>query len=161
VENAGAVLVRSTELPRSITKDWVYVFISKQTINVFLFTLNGIQIIWSGCQTSSEVLYWNKGIKRGPEISQMWFSRSLVGVTLRDKMRSKDIWQQQKTKQINEDIRGYQTKWMPHLERLGNNRVPQIIMNYKPVGLRDLGRRRCRWQDQVWISERALSLNLD
>jgi hypothetical protein len=58
---------------------------------------------------------------------------------LRDRMRCEDIREQLKMKWIDKDIREYQKKWMQHLERMDNKRVPKIRIKHKPTGLRDLG----------------------
>jgi hypothetical protein len=51
-------------------------------------------------------------------------------------------------KRIDEDVREYQKKWMQLLEIRDIDRVPKIIMEYKSVVLRDLGRPTGRWKDQ-------------
>jgi hypothetical protein len=68
----------------------------------------------------------------------MKFAHNLVGVTLRDRLRSEDLREKLKMKWFDRDVREYQKKWMQHLEKMDNNRVPKIIMNYGPIGLRDL-----------------------
>jgi hypothetical protein len=68
----------------------------------------------------------------------MRFDRNLVGVTLRERMRSDGIREQLKMKRIDEHTREYQKKWTQYLEGKDNNRVPELTMNFKPVGLRDL-----------------------
>ncbi|KAJ4427825.1 hypothetical protein ANN_25590 [Periplaneta americana] len=39
------------------------------------------------------------------------------------------------------------TKWKDHVDRMAENRLPKKIMNYRPIGKRDLGRPRKRWLD--------------
>jgi hypothetical protein len=67
----------------------------------------------------------------------MRFAHDLVGVTLRDRMRSEDIREQVKMIRIDKD----------NLKGL-DNRVPKITMNYKPTGLRNLEQPRSCWQEQ-------------
>jgi hypothetical protein len=63
-------------------------------------------------------------------------------------MRNEDTREELTMKPIDEDIREYQKKWKQHLGRMDNSRVSEVIINYKHVGLRDLGRSRSLWQDQ-------------
>jgi hypothetical protein len=72
----------------------------------------------------------------------MRFACNLIGVTLRDTMRSEDTGEELKMNWIDEDIKEYQKKWMQHLERINYNTVFKITMSYKPVGLMELGRPR-------------------
>jgi hypothetical protein len=74
----------------------------------------------------------------------MRFACYLVGVTLRDTARCEDVREQLKVKRFDQDIRECQKKWMQLLGRVDNSGAPIIIMNFKPVGLRDLGRPRSR-----------------
>ncbi|KAJ4428654.1 hypothetical protein ANN_25647 [Periplaneta americana] len=39
------------------------------------------------------------------------------------------------------------TKWKDHVDIMAENRLPKKIMNYRPIGKRDLGRPRKRWLD--------------
>jgi predicted ArsR family transcriptional regulator len=40
----------------------------------------------------------------------------------------------------------YKQKWINHLERMDNTRLPKHALNYRPRGRRDRGRPRKRWQ---------------
>jgi hypothetical protein len=57
-----------------------------------------------------ETLVLREEEKRTPETSQMRFACNLVGLTLRDRMRTEDIREQLKMKWIDKDIREYQKK---------------------------------------------------
>ncbi|PSN57768.1 hypothetical protein C0J52_07282 [Blattella germanica] len=72
--------------------------------------------------------------KRRLEAAQMYFMRSLVGKTRRDRVR-------------NQDVRT-QKQWKEHVMRMPPCRLPKLAMFYKPDGTRDLGRPRRRWSDQ-------------
>jgi hypothetical protein len=49
---------------------------------------------------------------------------------------------------INLRIKDCQIKWLQHLERMEQNRIPKLLLNYKPRGRRDQGRPGRRWREQ-------------
>ena len=86
--------------------------------------------------------------KRRLEAAQMYFMRSLVGKTRRDRVRNQDVRTQLGVENIVEEICNYQKQWKEHVMRMPPCRLPKLAMFYKPDGTRDLGRPRRRWSDQ-------------
>jgi hypothetical protein len=81
-----------------------------------------------------------------PEVAEMHFLRSVKECTRLDKIRSEVI---RKEREISgtQDVRDkYKQKWINHLKRMDNTRLPKYALNYKRRGRRDCGRRRKRWQ---------------
>ncbi|KAJ4451457.1 hypothetical protein ANN_02919 [Periplaneta americana] len=50
-------------------------------------------------------------------------------------------------RQVHDMVEENKTKWKDHVDRMAENRLPKKIMNYRPIGKRDLGRPRKRWLD--------------
>jgi hypothetical protein len=84
--------------------------------------------------------------KRRIETSKIKFLRSVLGVSLRDKITSEDERKQLNTERMVEEIQEYQNKWHNHVERLSPERLPWQTYSYHPTGRRDIGRPRWRQQ---------------
>jgi len=46
-------------------------------------------------------------------------------------------------------IKSKRLSWLAHVERMTNERVPEIIYKWKPYATRPKGRPRLRWEDDV------------
>ena len=44
-----------------------------------------------------------------------------------------------------EQLRSNKRKWCEHLGRMAGDRIPVLVMEYRPVGMRDVGRPRAKW----------------
>ena len=75
-------------------------------------------------------------------------SSSLRGVTLRDRMKSKEIRKKWKAEEMIGDTQNYQLKWNQHVLRIPESSIPRKALQYRPQGKRDLGRPYCRRKDQ-------------
>jgi hypothetical protein len=78
----------------------------------------------------------------------MPFLRSVAGYRLIDHRRSECIREELQITDINSRIKYYQMKWLKNLERMEQNRIPKLLLNYKPRGRRDQGRPCRRWREQ-------------
>jgi hypothetical protein len=99
-------------------------------------------------QYGSETWVLRVADKRRIETSEMRFLRSVLGVSLRDKIRSEDERKQLNTERIVEEIQEYQNKWHNHVERMPPERLPWQTYSYHPTGRRDTGRPRRRHREQ-------------
>jgi hypothetical protein len=64
----------------------------------------------------------------------------LSGVTLRERIKSEEIRKRWKVEEMIDDIQDYQLKWNQHVLRMPENRIPRKALQYRPQGIRDLGR---------------------
>jgi len=80
------------------------------------------------------------------EAAEMCFLRSVKGYTRLDKIRSEVIRKELEISGIQDERSKYKQNWINHLERMDNTRLPKHALNYKPIGRRDRGRPRKRWQ---------------
>jgi len=80
------------------------------------------------------------------EAAEMRFLKSVTGYTRLDKIRSEVIRQELEISEIKDARLKYEQKWINHLERMDNTRLPKYVLTYKPRGRRDRGRPRKRWQ---------------
>ena len=61
-------------------------------------------------------------------------------------VRNEDVRNELNVHAINEKkITEYKERWKHHINRMGNGRIPQKILNYNPRAERDIGRPRKRW----------------
>ena len=49
----------------------------------------------------------------------------------------------------------YKQNWIDHLERMEDSRLPKYALYYKPLGKRDRGRPRGRWQNNILAGTEA------
>ncbi|KAJ4438975.1 hypothetical protein ANN_14929 [Periplaneta americana] len=57
-----------------------------------------------------------------------------------DRKRNEEILEQLEVESIEEKINSYKLNWLDHVRRMENSRIPKIMMQYKPRGLRRPGR---------------------
>ena len=50
---------------------------------------------------------------------------------------------------INDKLTQYKINWREYIQRMNDNRLPKIILNYKPEGRRNIGRPQTRWGDDL------------
>jgi hypothetical protein len=79
----------------------------------------------------------------------MRFLRPLLGYTKLDRQRNVDIRERLRTQSIVEEIQTNQRKWKEHVERMQDERPPELALKYQPVGKRNTGHPRKRWKDQI------------
>jgi hypothetical protein len=82
------------------------------------------------------------------EAAEMCFLRSVACYRLIVHRRDEDIREELQIIDINSRIKGYQITWLQHLERMDQNRIPKLLLNYKPRGTRDQGRLCRSWREQ-------------
>lgn len=79
------------------------------------------------------------------EASEMAFLRSVKGCTKYDRIRSDDIRQELQMFKLTSRIEQNKENWREHMERMPEERLPNMALHYKPRGRRDPGRPRKRW----------------
>jgi len=50
---------------------------------------------------------------------------------------------------ILDKIDEYKKKWLLHIQRMPQNRIPLKSYNYRPQGRRSIGRPKKRWREQL------------
>jgi hypothetical protein len=66
----------------------------------------------------------------------------LTSLTRLDRQRNPDIGNRLKVSNLIEYIKLYQKSWLDRLERMDRSRLPKLVFQYQPRGLRDVGRPR-------------------
>jgi len=74
------------------------------------------------------------------------FLRSVTRYTRLDKIRIQVIRKELEISGIQDVRLKYKQNWINHLERMDNTRLLKHTLNYKPLGRRDRGCPRKRWQ---------------
>jgi hypothetical protein len=72
----------------------------------------------------------------------------VAGYRLIDQRRNEGIREELQIIDINSRIKDYHINWLQHLERMEQNRIPKLLLNYKPRGRRYQGRPCRRWKEQ-------------
>ncbi|PSN48274.1 hypothetical protein C0J52_03046 [Blattella germanica] len=79
------------------------------------------------------------------EASEMRFLHGVKGCTRLDKLRSADIRTELKiTESAVDKVQKYKIKWKTHINRMSGERLPKLIQEYRPSGIRNIGRSRKR-----------------
>ena len=97
----------------------------------------------------SESWIINKRIESRITASEMKCLRKIQGVTKRDKLRNQNIRNQLQTKPVVENIIEKSLKWIGHVIRMKDERLPKRVMEARPIGCRSKGRPRTEWYDYM------------
>ena len=88
-----------------------------------------------------------KGEKRLRAIEMKIFRET--GYTLFDDKRNDKILLELKAEPADVKLRRYKSNWLRHVTRMDNNRMPKIMLNYRPNGQTKLGRTLKRLLDKA------------
>jgi hypothetical protein len=66
--------------------------------------------------------------------------RRIAGHILLGNRRNKNCLENLEVEPVDEKLTGYKSNWLQHVRRMNNNRMPKIMLNYRPNGRRRLGR---------------------
>ena len=99
----------------------------------------------------SEAWVLSKREEQRLEAAQMKFLRHLLGITKLGKEKDRSIKEKTGAQNIVKEIKQYQEKWLQHVQRMDTNRIPKQALQYKPKGLKNIGRPRKRWRDQLHL----------
>jgi hypothetical protein len=88
---------------------------------------------------TSENLTINRSDKKKIESAEMKFLCSVAGCTLLDQKRSTDIRSELKIFNLTERIEKQKENWHKHILRMTTDRLPKVLLNYKPRGYRNTG----------------------
>jgi hypothetical protein len=97
----------------------------------------------------SENWAMNRAGRRTAEAAEMKLLRYVAGYTLKDQVRNDNIRQQLGIFNLNDRIQRNKKNCHEHILRMDPRRITQQILQYKPIGNRDIGRPRRRWEDDV------------
>ena len=115
---------------------------SKSTRLKFYKTI-AVPTLLYGCET------WvlSKPDESRLQASEMRFLRRTYGCSREDRLRNTEIRKQLNVFSINEKVSESRLKWYEHVSRMSENRIPKLVLDYRPEGRRDRGRPRKRWTD--------------
>jgi hypothetical protein len=77
----------------------------------------------------------------------MRYLRSVKGCTKLDQIKNEDIRKEWDIDSTQYKIKNYRKKWIEHLYRMPDERIPKQILKYKPKGRRDQRRPCKRWNE--------------
>ena len=76
-------------------------------------------------------------------------STPLAGYTLYDHKTNNSIRKELRITNILDKIDEYRKKWLLHIQRMPQNRIPLKSYNYRPQGRRSIGRPKRSWREQL------------
>jgi hypothetical protein len=82
------------------------------------------------------------------EEAQVRCMRPPLGLRSEEKQKNVDITSKLNHDNIVDEIRNYQQNWLKHVNRIENNRLPKLALQYQPHGKRVIDRPRRRWRKQ-------------
>ena len=65
--------------------------------------------------------------------------RRITGNTIFDNKRNEEILEEMKVEPADEKLKRYKSNLLRHVTRMKSNRMPKIMLNYRPNGRRRLG----------------------
>ena len=84
------------------------------------------------------------------KVAQRAMERSMLGVSLKDRIRNEVIRQRTKVTDIAERISKLKWQWAGHICRRTDNRWGRRVLEWRPrLGKRSVGRPWARWSDDI------------
>ncbi|KAJ4448977.1 hypothetical protein ANN_00369 [Periplaneta americana] len=71
--------------------------------------------------------------------------RYTAGYTKWDHKRNEDVMEELQLEPVINHVKHYRNNWINHLHRMRRDRIPKVILHYRPNGKRSLGRPKKRW----------------
>ncbi|KAJ4430939.1 hypothetical protein ANN_19532 [Periplaneta americana] len=66
-----------------------------------------------------------------------------------DHKRNKVVMEELQLEPVINHVKHYQNKWINHLHRMHRDRIPKVMLHYRPNGKRSLGRPKKRWIEKT------------
>ncbi|KAJ4433952.1 hypothetical protein ANN_16271 [Periplaneta americana] len=99
-----------------------------------------------------------KRIQNKIQSAEITFLRRTNGCTRSDRFRNEDIREELHIFSMNGRIKEHRDRWFQHINRMQDNRLPKLLLNYKATGRRDVGRPKGRWRDKLRSRNRQYCL---
>ena len=97
----------------------------------------------------AETLTLTKASEEKLRVTQRAMERSMLGITLRDRMTNQWIRQQTRVVDVMERIASLKWSWAGHIARRTDERWTKKIMNWRPYKRRAIGRPPERWTNGI------------
>jgi len=82
--------------------------------------------------------------------SQRRMERTILNISLRDKIRNETIKERTKVKDVTETVRDLKSRWAEHVARMEDKRWAKIITEWYSRGWKRVtGKPKGRWRDEV------------
>ena len=105
-----------------------------------------LPVLTHGCETWTST----KKINQRLAVTQSAMTRSMLGITRRNRESNKWIREQTKVMDVVEKIRTLKWRWAGHVARMQENRWINVITSWYPRdGTRKRGRQETRWRDDI------------
>ena len=97
----------------------------------------------------AETLTLTKASENKLRVAQRAMERSMLGISLRDKMTNEWIRQQTRVVDVMERIATLKWNWAGHIARMTDERWTINILNWRPPKTRPMGRPPERWANSI------------
>lgn len=102
------------------------------------------------CTYGVETMSLTKKSAKKLETTQRAMERSMLGISLRDKIRNTEIRRKTKVRDIVKEVARMKWRWAGHIARCGDNRWTRRILEWRPrETTRSKGRPQKRWVDDI------------
>ena len=82
--------------------------------------------------------------------SQRRMERSILNISLKDKIRNETIRERTKVKDVLETVRDLKSRWARHVARMEDKRLAKITTEWYPRGCKKTrGKPKRRWRDEI------------
>ena len=90
------------------------------------------------------------GLVHRLKVAQRAMERSMLGISLRDKIRNQDIRHRTKATDICKRVVQLKWQWASHVCRRNDDRWSERVLYWRPrTGRRNVGRQPARWSDDI------------
>ena len=96
-----------------------------------------------------ELWVMTERVRSRVQAAEMQFLRSMIGLSLLDRVRSSDIREFLEIEPLLLWVERSQLRWFGHLIRMPPDRLVKRVFRECPIGRRPRGRPRMRWRDYI------------
>ncbi|KAJ4439306.1 hypothetical protein ANN_07428 [Periplaneta americana] len=103
-------------------------------------------------ETRTEEHVWTRGLKSvncqiasTADVMPTTVRRSGISYTKWDHKRNEDVMEELQLEPVINHVKHSQNNWINHLHRMHRDRIPKVMLHYRPNGKRSLGRPKKRW----------------
>ena len=86
--------------------------------------------------------------------------RKIIGVTYKDRIKNVEVLHRTGQRRISDVIRERRMRWLGHVLRMKDNRVPKRVLEWTPKGKRKRGRPNLSWGETIQRDLKVIDINI-
>ncbi|KAJ4435845.1 hypothetical protein ANN_18464 [Periplaneta americana] len=75
-----------------------------------------------------------------------------AGYTKWNHKRNENVMEELQLEPVINHVKHYRNNWINHLHRMRRDRIPKVMLHYRPNGKRSLGRPKKRWIENLTVT---------